>query len=166
VLYIKSKHYRSNLSRVAQSVQCLTTDWTAAVRFPAEAEDFSSSLCVQTCSGAHPASCTMGTGGSLPGAWCWPLTPFSAELKRQQELYVLSAKAPPWRLTGPLFIEWIYYGETKNKRVQLNNHSSTQRRYVCIICVCQWTTKLHQILRFSQQTKDLQNISHATYALV
>jgi hypothetical protein len=31
-------------------------------------KDFSSSLCVQTGSGAHPASCTMGTGGPFPGA--------------------------------------------------------------------------------------------------
>jgi hypothetical protein len=31
-----------------------------AVRFPAEAKDFSSNLC------AHPASCTMGTGGPFP----------------------------------------------------------------------------------------------------
>jgi hypothetical protein len=29
---------------------------------------FSSSLCVQTGSGAHPGSCTMGTGGPFPGA--------------------------------------------------------------------------------------------------
>jgi hypothetical protein len=28
---------------------------------------FSSSLCVQTGSGAHPAFCTMGAGGSFPG---------------------------------------------------------------------------------------------------
>jgi hypothetical protein len=33
---------------------------------------FSSSLCVQTGSGAHPASCTMGTGGPLPGAKARP----------------------------------------------------------------------------------------------
>jgi hypothetical protein len=33
------------------------------VRSPAGAKDFSSSLCVQTGSGAHPASCTIGTGG-------------------------------------------------------------------------------------------------------
>jgi hypothetical protein len=38
------------------------------VRSPAGAKDFSSSLCVQTGSRAHPASCTMGTGGPLPGA--------------------------------------------------------------------------------------------------
>jgi hypothetical protein len=42
-------------------------DRAIGVRFPAGAEDFSSSLCVQTGSGAHPASCTMGTGGSFPG---------------------------------------------------------------------------------------------------
>jgi hypothetical protein len=54
-------------SPAAQSVQCLITDWTAGVRSPTEAEDVSSNLCVQTGSGAHPASCTMGTGGSFPG---------------------------------------------------------------------------------------------------
>jgi hypothetical protein len=52
---------------VAQSVLCLTTEWTAGVRSPAEADDFASNLCVQTGSGAHPASYTMGTGGSFPG---------------------------------------------------------------------------------------------------
>jgi hypothetical protein len=31
-------------------------------------EDFSSSLCVQISSGAHPASCPMGTAGPFPGA--------------------------------------------------------------------------------------------------
>jgi hypothetical protein len=37
------------------------------VRFP-ECENFSSSLFVQNGSGAHPASCTMGTGGKArPG---------------------------------------------------------------------------------------------------
>jgi hypothetical protein len=37
------------------------------VRSPAGAKDFSCSLCVQTGSGAHPASCTMGTVGLFPG---------------------------------------------------------------------------------------------------
>jgi hypothetical protein len=37
------------------------------VRSPAGAKDFSSILCVQTSSGAHPASCTMGTGDPFPG---------------------------------------------------------------------------------------------------
>jgi hypothetical protein len=41
-------------------------DRAIGVRSPAGAEDFSSILCVQTGSGAHPASCPMGTGGSFP----------------------------------------------------------------------------------------------------
>jgi hypothetical protein len=42
------------------------------VRYPAEAKDFSSSLCVQTGSGSHPASCTVGTGGPFPGGKARP----------------------------------------------------------------------------------------------
>jgi hypothetical protein len=37
------------------------------IRPPAETKDFSSNLCVQTGSGAHSASCAMGTGGHFPG---------------------------------------------------------------------------------------------------
>jgi hypothetical protein len=47
-------------------------DWTIDVRFPAEAKDFSSNLCVQTGSGAHPVSCTMGTGGHFLGGKARP----------------------------------------------------------------------------------------------
>jgi hypothetical protein len=43
-------------------------DRAIEVRSPAGAKDFSSNLCVQTDSGAHPAFCTMGTGGPFPGA--------------------------------------------------------------------------------------------------
>jgi hypothetical protein len=42
-------------------------DRAIGVRSPAGAKGFSSSLCVQTGSGVHPASCTMGTGGPFPG---------------------------------------------------------------------------------------------------
>jgi hypothetical protein len=41
-------------------------DLTFGVRSPADADYFSSNLCVRTSSGVHPASCTMGTGGSFP----------------------------------------------------------------------------------------------------
>jgi hypothetical protein len=57
------------------------------VRSPAEAKDFSSILCVQTGSGAYPASCTMGTGGPFPGRKARPVRdadhspPSSAEVK-------------------------------------------------------------------------------------
>jgi hypothetical protein len=42
-------------------------DRAIGVRSPAGVKDFSSSLCVQTGSGAHPASCPVGTGGIFPG---------------------------------------------------------------------------------------------------
>jgi hypothetical protein len=42
------------------------------VRSPTEAEDFSSSPCVQTGSGAHPASYPMGNGGLFPGGKAQP----------------------------------------------------------------------------------------------
>jgi hypothetical protein len=41
-------------------------DGAIGVPSPAGAKDFSSSLCVQTGSGAHPASCTMDTVGPFP----------------------------------------------------------------------------------------------------
>jgi hypothetical protein len=48
-------------------------DRAIGVRSPAGAEDFSSSLCVQTGSGAaHPASWTMGTVGPFPGGKARP----------------------------------------------------------------------------------------------
>jgi hypothetical protein len=47
-------------------------DRAIGVRSPAGAKDFSYSLLVQTGSGAHPASCTMGTGGPFPGAKARP----------------------------------------------------------------------------------------------
>jgi hypothetical protein len=54
-----SRYPFGRMSRVARSVQCLTTDWTARVRSLTGAEDFS---------GAHAASYTVGTGGSFPGS--------------------------------------------------------------------------------------------------
>jgi hypothetical protein len=41
-------------------------DRAIGVRSPEGAKNFSHSLCVQTSSEAHPASCTMGTGGPFP----------------------------------------------------------------------------------------------------
>jgi hypothetical protein len=55
----------------------------------AEAKDFSSSLCVQTSSDTHPASCIMGARGPFPGDKGWPghdadhSPPSSTELKNE-----------------------------------------------------------------------------------
>jgi hypothetical protein len=64
-------------------------DRAIEVRSPAGAEDFSSSLCIQTGSGAHPASCTMVTEGSFPGGKALPgrdanhSPPSSAEVENE-----------------------------------------------------------------------------------
>jgi hypothetical protein len=64
-------------------------DRAIGVRFPAGAKDFSSNLCVQTGSEAHPASCTMGSGGPIPRAKARPgrdadhSPPSSAEVKNE-----------------------------------------------------------------------------------
>jgi hypothetical protein len=60
------------------------------VRSPTEAEVFlSSSFCIQTGPGAHPASCRVGTGGPFargkirPGRDSDHSPPSSAEIKKQ-----------------------------------------------------------------------------------
>jgi hypothetical protein len=56
-------------------------DRAIGVRSPAGEKDFSSNLCVQTGSGAHPASCTMGTGGKArPRRDADHSPPYSAEV--------------------------------------------------------------------------------------
>jgi hypothetical protein len=68
VLSFRYCNHIALVSGVAQSVQCLTTDWTTGTRSPEEVKDFSSSLCVQTSFDAHPASYPMCTGGPFPGS--------------------------------------------------------------------------------------------------
>jgi hypothetical protein len=64
-------------------------DWAIGVRSLTGSEDFSSSPCVQTGSGAHPASYPMGTGGSFSGGKVRPgrdadhSPPSSAEVKNE-----------------------------------------------------------------------------------
>jgi hypothetical protein len=64
-------------------------DRATEVRSPTEAEDFSSSPCIQTGSGAHPAPYPMGTRGSFPGGKARPgrdadhSPPSSAEVKNE-----------------------------------------------------------------------------------
>jgi hypothetical protein len=47
-------------------------DRVIGVRSLVGAKDFSSVFCVHTSSGAHPASCPVGTRGLFPGGKAWP----------------------------------------------------------------------------------------------
>jgi hypothetical protein len=78
------------------------------VRSQAGAKDFSSNICIQTGSEAHPASCTMGTGGSFPRGKARPgrdadHSPYLVPRSRMSRSYTSSIpQAPPWRLAGLL----------------------------------------------------------------
>jgi hypothetical protein len=63
---------RSRVSSVSIVSDYGLDDRAIGVRSPARAKDFSSNLCVQTGSGARPASCTMVTGGPFPGGKARP----------------------------------------------------------------------------------------------
>jgi hypothetical protein len=63
---------------------------TIEVQSPAEAKDFSSNLCVQTGSGAHPASCTIGTGGKARPGRNADLSPHLVPRSRMSRSYTSS----------------------------------------------------------------------------
>jgi len=62
---------------------------------------------VQTGSEAQPASYTMGTrvfpGGKVAGAWRWPPTPSSSEVKERVELYLYSPSRSSWPVPANTF---------------------------------------------------------------
>jgi hypothetical protein len=59
-LYLNMRSRGSSVSIVSS---CGLDNLANEVRSPTDTRDISSNLCVQTDSGAHPASCKMGTGG-------------------------------------------------------------------------------------------------------
>jgi hypothetical protein len=77
IIIIMTKNYHSKLNSSRVSSGSIVSDyglddWAIGVRSPAGVKDFSSILCVQTGSRAHPAFCTMGTGGPFPGGKARP----------------------------------------------------------------------------------------------
>jgi hypothetical protein len=90
-------------------------DRAIEVRSPAGAKDFFPILFVQTGSGVHPASGTVGTGGPFSGGKARlgrdadHSPPSSAEVVNEKELYLLSPQAPPWCVTGLLYFYFTFY---------------------------------------------------------
>jgi hypothetical protein len=105
-------------------------DLAIEVRSSTEARDFSSNLCVQTRSGAHPASCTMGTGGPFPGAKGRPgcdadhSPPSSAEVGRASVNRTPGWKRPFVRPSGGqgILVKWILHcGLDRNRWLAVVN---------------------------------------------
>jgi hypothetical protein len=98
---------RSRVSSVSIVSDYGLDDRVIGVRSPAMTKGFSSNLCVQTGSEAHPASCTMGTGGRFPGAKRdWGVTliahPHQVPRSGMSRSYTSSPQPPPWRVAGLL----------------------------------------------------------------
>jgi hypothetical protein len=89
--------FRSRVSSGSIVSEYGLDDRVIGVRSPAGAKDFSSNLCVQTGSGAHPASCTMGTGGPFPGGKSAATHPYLVPRLLMSRSYTSS---PPKRLNG------------------------------------------------------------------
>jgi hypothetical protein len=97
------------------------------VQSPAGAKDFCSNLCVQTGSEAHPASCTMGTGGPFPGAKRGRGVTLTTHThlvpkSRMSRSYTSSPpKAPSWHVEGLLcFFRRKNHDRIRNEEIQEN----------------------------------------------
>jgi hypothetical protein len=86
---------------VAQSAQCLTTNWTTRIRSPAEATNFPLAP-VSRPDEAHPASFPMGTGGSFTGckARSGRDADHSPHLVRRSRMSRSCTSSPLYRLYG------------------------------------------------------------------
>jgi hypothetical protein len=105
---IRSRSWGSSVSIVSDYG---LDDRVIGDRSQAGAKDFSSNVCVQTCSEAHPASCTMNTRGPFPGAKrgrVMTLTthPHLVPRSRMSRSYTSSPpQAPPWCVAGLLCLQ-------------------------------------------------------------
>jgi hypothetical protein len=95
---------------VAQSVWRLAAGWMVRGSNPGGGGARFSAP-VQTGPGAHPASCTMGTGSFLgvkrPGHSIDHPPPSSAKVKEGVELYVYSLSEPSWPVLGRTLLYYL-----------------------------------------------------------
>jgi hypothetical protein len=93
--------FKSHDSSVGIALGYGLDDRDSRVPFLARAGNFSLYHRVQNGSGAHPASCPMGTRGSFPGGKAGREAdrspPSSTEVKEWVELYLHSPNTPRWR---------------------------------------------------------------------
>jgi hypothetical protein len=108
---LKNSHRCFFLSKSLQR-HYLWSRWHLSFEATDETASLNKLMCVQTGSGAHPASYPMGTGGPFPGGkpWTGPdadhSPPSTAEVKHEQELYLLSPQALSCLVSGRLLDLW------------------------------------------------------------
>ena len=106
-----TSYLKPSWARIAQSVMLLCTGWTFRGSNPGWEAIFPAS--VQTGSGVHPASYTMGSG-SFPGLKRPERGvdhPFSAVVKEREQVYLYSPTRPSWPVLGwslPLPLPWSH----------------------------------------------------------
>jgi hypothetical protein len=90
--------------------------------------EFSSNLSAQTTQ--FPIQWVPGIlshgGIARPGHNADPLSPSSAEVKKDKKLYLLSPQAPAWRVAGPLYL----FRFTLRPQAVSRNCSSSERNFV------------------------------------
>jgi hypothetical protein len=102
MLHTYRQMYRLSVCSCRQVSEYGKDDQAIGDRSPAEAKDFSSSLCVQTGSEAHPASYTVGTRGPFSGGKAWPRhdTEHSPHLVLRSRMNRSYTSSPPKHVNG------------------------------------------------------------------
>jgi hypothetical protein len=112
-LYLLTKWAGNHSQYGASAVQPLLRTGRQKLRSPTKADKFFSNLNVKTGSGAHTISCTVGTGVPFSrgkarmGNNANSSPPFSAEVKKAHELYLISPQAPPWCVAALLYLNLL-----------------------------------------------------------
>jgi hypothetical protein len=143
-------------------------DRASGVRSPARAKDFSSILCVQTGSGAHPASSIMGTGGPFPGGKARPgrdadhSPPSSAEVVNEQELYLLSPPSASVACNGTaLLLIVAFFQVAYNIGIRLGRlRKITESFYQIMVPGCNWLYPhyVSGLVLVQSDSENIQNI--------
>jgi len=58
----------------------------------------------------------------LAGAWSWPPTPSSAEVKKRVELYLYPTSGPSWPVTGDLYLYIATFGWLQKQKRKIHTH--------------------------------------------
>jgi hypothetical protein len=120
--WVKDKYSFNSHPPYVCMMWCLCTHQAIGVRSPGGANDFSSSLCVQAGSGAHPAACPMGTGDPFPGgkARQGRDTDHSPPSSARGQEWVGAIRplpppqAPSWRVAGLLYFTLLMHPSSFN----------------------------------------------------